>query len=246
MITIRQYAEVNPSAYHQFTDQQAHPNIYIGTGAYIGPGVKFICKDIHIGDYTKIHDNTLICGEKDFRIGHNCWVGGGCILDTRGGLTIGNGVGIGAGSQLWSHIRFGDMLQGCMWNKENKLIIEDDVWFVGHCLVSPGLIAKKSMAMLGSVITGDMVENTIYGGVPARRISMNQFDAMWTAQDCLKAQEKMFEKYWVERKYNEPDRNDFNPVRRTYIKRNTLEQHQFMKWAVPLYKYNPIEEGYDK
>lgn len=245
MHTIRQYSSIPVSVAQELLDPTSnkHPNIYIGTGAYIGPNVKFHCHNIHIGDYTKIHDNTLIFGDKDFTIGHNCWVGGNVVLDTRGGLTIRNGVGIGAGSQLWTHSRFGDRLQGCMWDKEKEMVIEDDVWFVGHCLVSPIKADRGSMALLGSVVTKDMYSNCVYAGVPAKSINQYQF-GYWTDDDRRHAQDKMFQKYCEEKtvRISTHFYDDFDPVKRTYKKRNTLEQHQFMKWAVPLYKYNPIED----
>ena len=35
-----------------------------------------------------------------------------------GGMNIGNNCGIGAHSQLWSHIKYGDMLEGCRFLSE--------------------------------------------------------------------------------------------------------------------------------
>src|SRR5690606_28723860 len=54
---------------------------------------------------------------------------------------------------------------------EKPAIIGNDVWFVGHCIVSPIIADNKSMAMVGSVITKDMKFNEIYAGSPAKSIS---------------------------------------------------------------------------
>jgi acetyltransferase-like isoleucine patch superfamily enzyme len=145
--------------------------IVIGDNTYIGENVQIICDDFSIGDYSKIHHHTNVHGYKPCHIGHNAWIGQYSIIDSIGGTTIGNNVGIGAHSQLWSHIKFGDTLEGCRFLSDKNLIIGNDVWFVGHCIVTPITAQDKSMAMVGSVITKDMEYNTIYAGSPAKSIS---------------------------------------------------------------------------
>jgi UDP-3-O-[3-hydroxymyristoyl] glucosamine N-acyltransferase len=122
---------------------QACQNISVGHGSQIRAGVYIDVIDLKIGDYVTINPGTVLHGNK-LTIGHNCWIGQYTILDAYGSqLLIGNNCGVGAHSQLWSHMKFGDMLAGCQWHNMSELIIEDDVWFVGHCLVSP-IRAKKS------------------------------------------------------------------------------------------------------
>lgn len=145
--------------------------IVIGDNSYIGKNVQIICDDFEIGDYSKIHHDTNIHGYLPCKIGHNAWIGQFSIIDSIGGTTIGNNCGIGAHSQLWSHIKYGDTLEGCRFNSNKNLKIGSDVWFVGHCIVSPITAEDKSMAMVGSVVTKDMEFNTIYAGSPAKAIS---------------------------------------------------------------------------
>lgn len=141
--------------------------IEIGYGSFIGDNVYIDVPRLSVGEYTTIHKNTTLHGYKDLSIGHNCWIGQNCIIDSIAGTEIGNNVGIGTYSQLWTHMKFGDCLEGCQWKSEKKLIIEDDCWFVGHCIVSPITAHKKSMLLVGGVVTKDMEENHIYGGCPA-------------------------------------------------------------------------------
>jgi UDP-3-O-[3-hydroxymyristoyl] glucosamine N-acyltransferase len=108
--------------------------IIIGDQCYIGDNVQIILDEFSLGDYCTIHHDTNIHGYNPASIGHNAWIGQYCILDSIGGLTIGNNVGIGAHSQLWSHIKYGDELQGCNFKSEKPLILEDDVWLVGHVI----------------------------------------------------------------------------------------------------------------
>jgi acetyltransferase-like isoleucine patch superfamily enzyme len=166
---------------HTFDDKKAvriGKNVHIEVDRLVvGDGVK-ICDnvsiegpEVYIGDYTLIRENTQLGGNSSLSIGMCCWIGQGVIVDSTELSTIGNGVGIGAHSQLWTHMRFGDTLQGCNWDSQTEMRVDDDVWFVGHCLVSPIHAGEKSMAMLGSVVTRDMKPNHIYAGVPAADVT---------------------------------------------------------------------------
>lgn len=146
-------------------------DVNIGHSARIRAGTYIDVAHLSIGDYVTINSGVVIHGER-VSVGHNCWIGQYSILDGHGGLlSVGNNVGIGAHSQLWSHMKFGDRLDGCRWHKMSELIIEDDVWFVGHCLVTPIVARAKSMLMLGGLATHDMEENQIYAGSPALNVT---------------------------------------------------------------------------
>ncbi len=145
--------------------------VVIGDNSYIGKDVQIICDHFEIGDYCKLHHHSNIHGQKPCIIGHNAWIGQYTIIDSIGGVTIGNNCGIGAHSQLWSHIKYGDSLEGCNYLGASPLIIGNDVWFVGHCIVSPITAEDKSMALVGSVVTKDMKFNEVYAGSPAKSIS---------------------------------------------------------------------------
>jgi acetyltransferase-like isoleucine patch superfamily enzyme len=145
--------------------------IVIGDNCYIGDSVQIICDEFSLGDYSKLQHHVNIHGYKPCKIGHNAWVGQYTIIDSIGGTTIGDNFGVGAHSQLWSHIKYGDTLEGCRFLSEKALSIGNDVWMVGHCIISPINAADKSMALVGSVVTNDMLYNTIYAGSPAKAIS---------------------------------------------------------------------------
>jgi carbonic anhydrase/acetyltransferase-like protein (isoleucine patch superfamily) len=128
-------------------------------------------EELTIGDYTTIHHGSTIHGIKT-KIGHNCWIGQYSIIDSLGGLTtIGNNVGIGAHSQLWSHMKFGDLMSGCLWNSSGKITIADEVWLVGHTIIGPITANKQSMLLTGGVMMKDMEANTIYAGNPAKNLT---------------------------------------------------------------------------
>lgn len=169
-LTIGQNVYIDPTASIRGLNGKAE-KIVIGDNVFIGANVQIICDNFELGDYSKIQHNTNIHGYKPCRIGNNAWIGQYTIIDSIGGTTIGNNCGIGAHSQIWSHIKYGDTLEGCRFLNEKEMLIGNDVWFVGHCIVSPIIAQDKSMAMVGSVITKNMEYNQIYAGSPAKSIS---------------------------------------------------------------------------
>ncbi|MFZ5822123.1 MAG: acyltransferase [Chloroflexota bacterium] len=161
-------------------------DVKIGRGTVFGRNVRFNCKKVRIGDGVIFQDNVLVeaddfeigdfgtvyfgCffpGPGKIRIGHNFWLGNNSIIDSQGGTVIGNNVGIGAHSQLWTHMKFGDVVVGCRFDSVAPLNIGDDVWLVGHNLVSPVTIGDRSLAMLGSLIVKNIPNDRVVAGVPA-------------------------------------------------------------------------------
>jgi len=220
-------------------------SISIGDHCYIGHNVLILCDEFELGDYSKIHHDTNIHGYLPCLIGHNAWIGQFTVIDSIGGTTIGNNCGIGAHSQLWSHIKFGDMLEGCRFKSEKPLTIGNDVWFVGHCIVSPIHAADKSMAMVGSVVTRDMEYNTIYAGSPAKEISGkigNQFDNV-----SIESKRLMLLMHLKESGCDDgsilivdspsdighDELSYFILETRTYVKRGTANEVNFMKYLLP-------------
>lgn len=142
-------------------------NFFIGDNSYIGDDVQIICDDVVIGDYCKIHHHTNIHGYLPFRLGHNAWIGQYTIMDSIGGLTIGNNFCLSAQSQLWTHFKFGDCLEGCRFNSFKEMNIGNDVWIGVQCIVAPITAQDKSLLMGGSLMTKDMEFNRVYAGSPA-------------------------------------------------------------------------------
>ncbi len=236
--------------------------VIIGDQTYIGKNVQIICDDVEIGEYGKVHHDTNIHGYKPFRLGHNAWVGQFCVLDSVGGATIGDNCGIGAHSQLWSHIKYGDTLEGCRFNSAAPLTIGNDVWFVGHCIVSPITAHDKSMAFVGSVITRDMEPNHVYGGSPAVDLT----DKVGPQFDMIDLDTKFarLTAYFEQFQLTHPEASQFLKVvktsadmeetaltyfvaeDRTYTKRSTEAEVSFMRFLLPeKAKFTPRVEEHD-
>lgn len=231
-------------------------SIILGDNVFIGEDVQIICDDFRLGDYSKIQHHCNVHGYKSCHIGHNAWIGQYTIIDSIGGVSIGNNCGIGAHSQLWSHIKFGDTLEGCNFLAEKPLVIGNDVWFVGHNIVSPITAADKSMSLAGSVVTQDMEFNQIYAGSPAKSIS-DKVGFQFREVDPEEKYNKL-KAYWEEfgapatikiaRETGEVNFNDdltyFDISSRQYKKTGSEAEVGFMKFLLPeKAKFTPFESS---
>lgn len=231
-------------------------HLEIGDGVFIGDNVVIEGPSVRIGDYTMIREGTTVGGRGVTDIGMCCWIGPGCVLNATDRFTMGNGVGVGAHSQLWTHMRFGDTLQGCRWDATKPMVIEDDVWFVGHCLVSPIHAAARSMAMLGSVVVRDMEADRTYAGSPARdmtdklgsqfapvdlaakRAKLESERAAFAAQGGDADHIQVVTDWPAEM---DPEVSYFNVSTREYTKRLTEPEMDFMLHLLTPIKFYPVE-----
>jgi acetyltransferase-like isoleucine patch superfamily enzyme len=145
--------------------------VVIGDNVFIGNDVRILAPEVYIGDYTVIHNHTTIYGYSPVRIGDCCWIGQNSIVNCTAPVWIGDGVTISAYSNLWTHFRAGDILQGCRFSNEKPLIVGDDVWIGVQCSVAPVTIHKRALILAGSIVTRDIEENRVYGGNTARDLT---------------------------------------------------------------------------
>lgn len=212
-------------------------------GGQIAPR-KFKC-----GDYVTIHDGVWCYGRNDAILGHNCWFGMRCTLDVEGEFEIGDNFGAGQDTHLWSHIRFGDVLQGCKYLDFRKFSAETDVWFVGRCTASPIHCKSFSMALVESNVTKDMESNHVYGGNPAKDLTdklgppyapkplCDRWDMFHSVTNAFINQSGAD----LDMAYNMSKL--FNVNSRTYRKADDpasiIMQRAFMRFLLPTYKFTP-------
>ncbi len=221
--------------------------VVIGDNCYIGAHVQIICDDFSLGDYCRIQHNTTVHGYLPCKIGHNAWIGQFVIIDSIGGMTIGNNCCIGAQSQLWSHFKFGDTLEGCRFLSEKSMTIGNDVWIAGHCSLTPIIAADKSMAMAGSVVTKNMEYNQVYAGTPAMNITNKvgtQFNEVSVEEKLEKMKNYLAEFGLCKNEieivgnleqvdFENRSKTFFEVSGRKYTKRNLPAEIAFMKFLLP-------------
>lgn len=122
----------------------------------------------------------------DIKMGHNVQFGDYCNVSFP--ITFGNNV-LCAGRVCFvgKNDHTYDVVGQTIWNGERKIdgrtIIGDDVW-LGHrvTVVGPVKIGSGSIVAAGAVVTKDIPECEIWGGVPARKIA----DRFKTEDDKIK------------------------------------------------------------
>ena len=233
---------IHPSAKIQGVSGKGK-SIKIGDNVYIGERVQIMVDEFEIGDYSKIHHDTNLHGKKSCKIGCNAWIGQFCIIDSTGGVDIGNNFGLGAHSQIWSHMKYGDTLEGCFWNRSDKILIENDVWLVGHVIFCGTTALERSMALVGSVVTQPMEANCVYAGVPATiKKGLKQF-ASYVPDKLQKMTEHMFNSRVTNIAIHSHVREGvdyfadnvsyFFVDERVYTKKRTPNEIEFMKYLLP-------------
>ncbi|MDE1853686.1 MAG: hypothetical protein KGI38_08060 [Thaumarchaeota archaeon] len=143
----------------------------MGDCSSIGSDSRVLVKEFLAGDYVVLHNHLLANGDGLLKLGNNAWVGQNGILNANQPLSIGNNVGIGAYSAVWTHGKFGALIDGCLMHKEAPVAIEDDacIW---RAVVSPGVkIGRRATVLPNSVVTKDAPAGSCFGGVPAIDLS---------------------------------------------------------------------------
>ncbi len=131
---------------------------------------------IHIGKNNEFLSGVcLMTYGGVIRIGNECSINPYTIIYGHGkGVTIGNNVLIAGHSMLIpSNHNYNDLTIPIMFQGSTSegIVVEDDVWIGTGCKILDGVrLGRGSIIAAGAVVTGDVPENAIVAGVPARII----------------------------------------------------------------------------
>lgn len=149
----------------------------LGKGSYIRRGVKISGnpKRIKIGSDFQVYEKCFFGVSRKgwIETGNNGLLGVGCYLNaTEGRIILGNGVAVGPYCKFYSFSH--NYLPGGTYMNESitgDIQIEDNVFIGTNSVILPGIrIGKGSVIAAGSVVTKNVVEDTLVGGVPAKFI----------------------------------------------------------------------------
>ena len=110
-------------------------------------------------------------------IGDNTTIGGGCLLDSRAGLYIGNNVTLANNVQLVGGGHNIDdpyflPIPGC------PSLIQDYVWIATSAIVIAAFIRRGAVVAAGAVVIKEVGECEIVGGNPAKVIGKRDPEAL--------------------------------------------------------------------
>ena len=133
----------------------------------------FIYKHIflmNIGKKVIIYKGLEIRGGTKITIGDGTIIGDDCLLDGRGGLTIGKNVNFSSRASVYTEQH---QVNNPLFTSEKKPVsIKDRAWISSNSVVLPGVTVKEGAILAcGGVATKDLEAFTVYGGVPAKVVS---------------------------------------------------------------------------
>jgi maltose O-acetyltransferase len=149
----RDYNAIDPADFAGQTAQLARMLGHAGEKVWIGKA--FNCdngRNIHIGRNFTGNYNLTILDIREVRIGDNVMIGPNTLITTVNHpmTPMGRRVHIGIAKPVF---------------------IGDDVWIGGNVTILPGVhIGSNVVVAAGAVVTRDVPDNTLVGGVPAKKI----------------------------------------------------------------------------
>lgn len=128
---------------------------------------------ISIGKGSTFHMGARFYNPGNIKIGEDSIIGEGIVLDGRGKLVIGNHVDIASEVMIYNAQH--DVKDSAFKAIQAPVIIEDYVFIGPRAIILPGITVKKGAVVgAGAVVTKDVEEGEIVGGVPAKTIGERQ------------------------------------------------------------------------
>ena len=123
------------------------------------------------------HPLAWVSGDPE--IGEGCWIGAFTVIDGSGGLSLGRGVDVSCGAQIYTH----STARRCVSDRAHDSVdrapttIGDHVFIGANATILMGVdVGERSVVAAGAVVVDDVPALTIVGGVPARRIGYVHID----------------------------------------------------------------------
>lgn len=129
---------------------------------------------ISLGNNTSIRSNVIIQGQGRLSIGDQSFIGENSVIGCNEAIQIGKAVMIAQGVSIrdtdhkFDNISIDMVRQGIV---TSKVVIEDNVWIGANVSITKGVrIGTGSIVAANAVVTKDVEQFSIVGGVPAKLI----------------------------------------------------------------------------
>ena len=135
----------------------------------------YLISGVKLKSDSTVHIGANFFNPSNVSIGHDTIIGDHCFMDGRAPLKIGNHVGIA--SQVLIYNDEHDINSPDYGNSFGPVEIGDYVFIGPRAIILPNIkIGKGAVVAAGAIVTKDIPENEIWGGVPAKKISDRKID----------------------------------------------------------------------
>ena len=169
-VTIREHSTID-----------VREKLFLGESSYINPYCRISGRDIEIGGNFRMLTWSSIGGGSCFeihsklRVGNNCHLGEFSFINTADEVFIGEEVGIGMRSAIFTHGAYQSFIQGYPVTF-GPVRIEDNCWLPQAVVLPNVTIGRGSVVATGSLVNRDLPEYCLAGGVPAKVLQERAFN----------------------------------------------------------------------
>ena len=129
-----------------------------------------------IGKGSTIFRGTTVFDPEFLTIGNDSTIGFRCFLDSRAGIAIGDNVTIASDTQILGgghDINHPDFLPCPI-----PTVIEDYAWIASRAMILPSHIHRGAVVAAHALVTKDVGELEVVGGIPAKLLTKRNPDAL--------------------------------------------------------------------
>ncbi len=133
-------------------------------------------KSLGFGEGSSIYHSSYVYG--DVRVGKNCWIGPGVLLDGSGGLVVGDHCSISAGAQIYTHDSVKWALSGGRAEYERAPVRIGNCCYIGSQTVIAKGVTIQDHSVIGacSFVNRDIPPYTVAFGIPCKPVGHVQID----------------------------------------------------------------------
>lgn len=154
--------------------------IILGKHVVIGSMTKIAVHTLKMASRAIISTDVQISGDRCDKqsvltMGMHSWIFQNCFINVTREVTLGNNVGVGGGTYLFTHGYWLNKLDGFPVGY-GSVTIEDNVWIPWSCFIMPGItIGSNSIIGARSLVTKNVPRNALVAGNPAKVIRDKSF-----------------------------------------------------------------------
>lgn len=155
----------------------------------------------YLGSYSKVHRSTRLQFEERLTLGRYAYVGPRTLINSEGGVSIGDGTIIAPEVVILSSshdYRAEQLLPYDVFDVHRKVSIGRGVWIGFGAMLCPGVsIGDGAVIAMGSVVSRDVQDGEVVAGNPARVIKSRDVSKI---ADNIEKENYFHKRYWAERR----------------------------------------------